>query len=253
MTRIPYEVCIDSVAGVIAAEAGGAQRVELCADLFEGGVTPSIGTIEAAVRSRGSVRIHVLIRPRGGDFIYSPLEAGIMERDIEAAREAGAQGIVIGAVTPEGEIDRPAVERLLAAARGLSTTFHRAFDMTADPFGALDVLIELGFDRLLTSGQEASALEGSALIADLVRHAGDRLIIMPGGGVNERTVHRILSETGCREFHATAFESEESPARHRNLRAGMGGALSQEEYRRRGTSASLVARMIAAAGAGGRA
>lgn len=251
MSAIPYEVCTDSVAGVIAAEAGGAQRVELCADLLEGGVTPSIGAIEAAVRVRTGIGVHVLIRPRGGDFVFSPLEVSIMERDIVAAREAGVQGVVVGALTPDGEVDRPAIERLLAAAGGLSTTFHRAFDMTADPFRALEVLIELGFDRLLTSGRETSALEGSPLIADLVRRAGERLIIMPGCGVNERNVHRILAETGCREFHATAFEAEDGPARYRNPVPAMGGALSQDEYRRKVTSAPLVARTIAAAGGTG--
>jgi len=242
-----FEICIDSVEGAIAAEAAGADRVELCSALFDGGLTPSIGTIETALRSVDRIRVHVIVRPRAGDFIYSPVEIESMVRDVQAAVAAGAHGVVIGALTPEGDVDVPTTRKLIEAAGGASVTFHRAFDMVRDPYEALEQLVELGVDRVLTSGQEVSVLEGAPLIADLVRRAGDRIIVMPGGGITPRNIARIIEATGAREYHFAALVTSDSPAVHRNPRPLMGGTLHRPEYERSGTSADLVGQVIAAA------
>lgn len=245
---LTYEICIDSVAGAIAAEKAGAHRVELCAALFEGGLTPTLGTVRAALAAVSSIKVNVIVRPRGGDFIFDEHEVAAMEHDVALIREAGADGVVIGALTPAGTIDRPVVDRLLAAAGGLPVTFHRAFDMAADPFAALEELVELGVDRVLTSGQDVSVLEGAPLIAELVRRAGDRIIVMPGGGVTDRNVARVVAATGAREIHFAALSEQPSPAVHRNPYPFMGGELRQPEYRRLVTTAAGVDSVIRAAG-----
>ncbi|WP_435052599.1 copper homeostasis protein CutC, partial [Paramuribaculum intestinale] len=150
------EVCAGDIESVYAASRGGAQRVELCSALADGGITPSTGFIRQAVRVPG-MKVHVLIRPRGGDFLYTPEEVASMTDDIVAAREAGAHGVVIGALTPDGDIDMDACRHMMEAAAGMNVTFHRAFDLCRDPFEALDDIIALGCNRLLTSGQAASA------------------------------------------------------------------------------------------------
>ncbi|GGT85526.1 copper homeostasis protein CutC [Actinomadura citrea] len=244
---LTYEICIDSVAGAVAAEKAGAHRVELCAALFDGGLTPTLGTVRAALAAVSSIRVHVIIRPRGGDFIFDEHEVAAMEHDVALVREAGAHGVVIGALTPEGTVDRPVVERLMAAAGELPVTFHRAFDMAADPFATLDVLAGLGVARVLTSGQDASALEGAPLIAELVRHAGDRVVVMPGGGVTDRNVARVVAATGAREIHFAALSEEPSPAVHRNPYPFMGGELRRPEYQRLVTTSGGIASVIRAA------
>jgi copper homeostasis protein len=244
---LTYEICIDSVEGAVAAEEAGAQRVELCAGLFEGGITPSLGMITRVRETVGSIKIHVIIRPRGGDFIYSEHEVAVMERDVAAARDAGAHGVVIGALTAEGRVDRPTTARLMRAAGDLPITFHRAFDMTRDPFAALEDLVALGVARVLTSGQDSSALEGAPLIARLVARAGDRIIVMPGGGISARNIARILEITCAREVHFAALIHQDSPATHRNPDPFMGGALRPPEYARTVTSAEAIAEIIAAA------
>ncbi|MEN3610360.1 copper homeostasis protein CutC [Plantactinospora sp. ZYX-F-223] len=241
-----FEICVDSVEGTLAAERAGADRVELCAGLFEGGLTPSIGTIELALRHAERIRVHVLVRPRGGDFIYSPYEVDAMVRDVQAAVTVGAHGVVIGALTPEGDVDVPTMRRLLAAADGASVTFHRAFDMVRDPFEALEQLIELGIPRVLTSGQEETALAGAPLIADLVGKAAGRIAVMAGGGINERNIARIVAATGADEYHFTARVSSDGPAIHRNPVPRMGGVLSRPEYQRSETSPERIGRIIGA-------
>ena len=167
-----FEICVDSIAGVRAAKAAGAGRVELCADLLEGGITPSRGMIRQA-RTIAGIGLNVMIRPRGGDFLFDDDEFAAMRSDIETAKAEGADGVVIGLLSATGEIDIARTRELIALARPLSVTFHRAFDMTPDPFRALGVLIELGVDRVLTSGQEASVLEGLPLIVELTERAGE--------------------------------------------------------------------------------
>ena len=245
------EICVDSVAGVRAAQVAGAERAELCADLFEGGITPSRGTIRQA-RTVPGIGLQVIVRPRGGDFVFDDDEMAAMLADVATARQEGADGVVIGVLEADGRVDVARTRALMEAAGPLSVTFHRAFDMTPDPFAALDTLIGLGVDRILTSGQEASVLEGLPLIAELVRRAGDRVVIMPGGGITERNVARILEGARPKEIHFAALVAVESPATLRRPHVFMGGELRQSEWSRLETSGPLVGAVLARArGAGG--
>lgn len=230
---------------MVAAADGGATGVEMCGPLSEGGVTASLGAIEACVAARRGLHVNVLIRPRVGDFCFDPTEVAVMVRDIELARAAGVQGVVLGALTAAGEVDRSVTERLLEAAGGLTLTFNRAFDMTADCRAALETLLELGFDRVLTSGQAERAADATPLLAELQRRAGDRLRIVPAGGIDETNVARVVAETGVREVHSTAVVPFPSPATHRNRRAHMGRDI--DEYAGEITSAERVARLVALA------
>ena len=243
-----YEICVDSVAGVRAARSAGADRVELCGDLLEGGTTPSRGMIRQA-RTVAGIRLHVIIRPRGGDFLFDDDDFAIMQADIETARVEGVDGVVIGLLTADGTVDVERTRALIAQARPLAVTFHRAFDMTPDPFAALETLVGLGVDRVLTSGQEASVLEGLPLIAELARRAGDRIIVMPGGGITARNVDRILATAKPREIHFAALEPAPGGMRFRREHVFMGGELRPPEYDRLVTSAATIrAVMTRAAG-----
>jgi copper homeostasis protein len=251
MTRLRFEVCVDSVAGVIAARDAGADRVELCAGLIEGGITPSLGTVRVA-RKVADIGIHMMIRPRGGDFLYSGDELAAMEADIEAGKSAGVDGFVFGMLDRDGEVDRKASARLMARARPASVTFHRAFDMTPEPLAALETLIELGVERVLTSGQEPTAYEGADTIAGLVKAAAGRIIVMPGGGITAKNVGRVAAITGAREIHVAALAPTPSGMRFRRPDMHMGGQLRPPEYDRLDTAAGSVAAIIAAAGGGRR-
>ncbi|HET7717864.1 MAG TPA: copper homeostasis protein CutC [Bauldia sp.] len=244
--RLRFEICVDSIAGVVAAREAGADRVELCASLIEGGITPSLGMIRRAREVKG-IGLHVIIRPRGGDFLYGPEELEVMEADIDAAKAEGADGIVFGMLDADGNVDIPATERLIARARPAAVTFHRAFDMTPDPFAALETLIALGVERVLTSGQEPSVLEGADTIAALVEAAGDRIVVMPGGGINARNAARIVAMTGARELHFAALAPVESGMRFRRRDVFMGGTLRPPEYERLDTAVGDIAAVIAAA------
>jgi copper homeostasis protein len=241
-----FEVCVDSVAGVRAARQAGAHRVELCASLIEGGITPSLGTILAARKIAG-IRLHVMIRPRGGDFLYNDDEVATMEADIATAVSAGVDGVVLGALVRDGRIDMALSERLIARARPASVTFHRAFDMTPDPHAALETLIGMGVERVLTSGQEASAFDGADLIVALTEQAAGRIVVMPGGGITAKNVGRLLAMTGAEEIHFAARLPVESGMRFRRAEVFMGGALRPPEYERLETAASSVAAVIGAA------
>ena len=232
------EICIDSVESAIASQQGGADRVELCDNLLEGGTTPSAGTI-ALARKNIDIDLNVIIRPRGGDFLYSDVEFQVMEYDIEQAKQLGANGVVIGILNQDGTVDVERTRTLVGLARPLSVTFHRAFDVSRDPFEALEALVNLGIDRVLTTGQESSALEGLDLITDLVQTAADRIIIMPGGGT-ERSVQKVVAQTGVKEFHLLGTASVDSPMRHRNPRVFMGGELRPPEFTRVVTDANRV-------------
>lgn len=227
--RVLLEVCIDSVESALAAQAGGADRVELCSALFEGGLTPSAGLLEI-VRDRVKIDVAAMIRPRGGDFCYSAEEFAVMECDVVMAKELGANVIVLGLLNPDGTVDAERTARLMELARPLPVTFHRAFDMARDPFEALETIFDLGAERLLTSGQEKSAVEGMDLIAELVQKAGDRIIVMPGGGVTERNLQKILRVTRAREIHGSASGTKESRMTFRNTRVFMGGQVGPSEY-----------------------
>lgn len=206
MNRL-LEACCTSVEEVEAAVRGGAGRIELCECLEVGGVTPSPDNIRAAVAC--GIPVNVLVRPRGGNFVFSAGEEAAMARDIALCRELGAAGVVIGALRPDGSVDMPLMRRLVAVARGsggerpLSVTFHRAFDECADPLKALEDIISLGCDRLLTSGQQPSAYKGRALISELVAKAAGRIIVMPGAGITPSNLDVIATETNAVEFHGT--------------------------------------------------
>ncbi len=246
MSDITVEICVDSVESAVAAQAGGAHRIELCDNLMEGGTTPSAGAIEIA-RKFLDIKLHVIIRPRGGDFLYSDTEFTIMKRDIAAAKTLGADGVVIGILDATGEIDTKRTAELTELSRPMSVTFHRAFDVCRDPFKAIDELAAIGVDRILTSGQEATAVEGMDLIADLVKHAGERITIMACGNLNERNISKVITATGVREVHFTAFGEIGSEMRYRNDRVFMGGTLRPPEYSRSVTSSDIVQRVIKAA------
>jgi copper homeostasis protein len=202
---LAFEICVVSVDGARAALSAGADRVELCVSLEVGGITPSIGLTERAVGvAAGRLAVHVLVRPRGGDFVYSADEEEVMSRDIAAIKAVGADGVVIGALTPSGTVDVPLTRRLIEVARPLSVTFHRAFDETADPASAFDEVLALGADRLLTSGGAPTALEGADLIETLVARSGEKIAVMAGSGVTERTVAELRRRTGVRELHFSA-------------------------------------------------
>lgn len=244
---ITFEVCVDSIESAVAAAEGGADRVELCSALIEGGLTPSYGTLRVARRSVG-IGIMAMIRPRGGDFCYSDAEFASMEEDLEAAKKAGVDGLVLGLLNPDGTVDRERTGALIQRARPLPVTFHRAFDMTRDPFEAMDTLIGLGVDRVLTSGQEATVIEGSELIAELVSRVSGRIIVMPGGGITARNVGRVIACTHTREVHFACSAPSDGRMRFRNARVFMGGTLRPPEYTLEITRALDVARTISAAG-----
>lgn len=241
------EICANSVQSCLAAQEGGAHRVELCAAIPEGGTTPSYGEIVLARELLTTTRLHVIIRPRAGDFLYSPLEIRAMLHDIELCRKAGADGVVFGCLTPEGEVDKPLMRRLMAASFGLSVTFHRAFDMTRDPRQALEDIIELGCDRILTSGQQPSAFEGMELLSELQRQAAGRIILLAGSGVNPGNIGEIQSKTGISEFHFSARSLHDSAMQFRNPRVSMGGTVTIDEYRQPFTTAENVRKTIEAA------
>jgi copper homeostasis protein len=196
---------------------------------MEGGTTPSGGCIKLA-RERLRIGLQVIIRPRGGDFLYSDTEFAVMSEDIRLAKSLGADGVVIGCLTAAGDIDVPNTRALIQLARPLNVTFHRAFDMCRDPKQALEDLIQLGVDRVLTSGQEVSVLEGLDLICELQKLAHGRIIIMPGGGLTPRNIQKIAQISGVSEVHLSARSTVDSKMQFRNSRCFMGGLLRPPEF-----------------------
>jgi copper homeostasis protein len=194
------EACVNSAISAIEAQKGGADRVELCENMLEGGCAPAAGTIKYA-RQHLQIGLFVMIRPRGADFCYSPEEFEIMKNDVLIAKDLGADGVVFGILNPDGTIDTNRMAELAGLARPMGITCHRAFDMTRNPFEALDDLIRLGIDRILTSGQSDSALLGAPLIRELIARAGNRIIVMPGHGIKEHNLDEAIRETGAKEFH----------------------------------------------------
>lgn len=237
------EICIDSVASACTAEASGAGRVELCSALSEGGVTPSIGLIEA-VRNNVRIPVNVIIRPRGGDFLYSDMEFSVMRRDIERAGEAGADGIVTGILNRDGTVDIERTALLASFAAPMSVTFHRAFDMCRDPFKALEDVIATGAVRILTSGHARSALDGAKVIRELILSAGNRIIIMPGGGIDEYNVALLANSTGAREYHLSGRRHSESMMTFRRKGIYLGDKRLQSEYATKTADADTISSII---------
>ena len=217
------EIVAYSYASALAAQQGGADRIELCENTAEGGTTPGLGTIEAA-RELPGVKLHVMIRPRGGDFLYTDAEYKIMLRDIAVAREAGADGVVFGLLRPDATVDLERTRRLVAAAKGMSVTFHRAFDWAANAEAALEAVIAAGCHRVLTSGQAPDALTGAPTLAKLVRQAGRRCAILAGGGLHPGNIAEVIRVSGVQEVHASLRGIQPSAMRVRPPSVSLGAA-----------------------------
>lgn len=239
------EICLSGVESAVAAQHGGAHRIELCQNLLEGGTTPSFGTI-AEVLDQLRIDVHVIVRPRGGNFCYSTLEFETMLRDIRSIKHSGAQGVVIGVLQPDGSIDEARTDRLVEAARPMKVTFHRAFDQSRGPYEALDALIRLGVERVLTSGQAPSAWEGRDVIARLNRQAGDDIIVMAGGGITASNVGGIIEVCGVREVHVGSFCETvvESEMTYRKTEVSMNREGDPDDLSIRRTSSGLVREML---------
>jgi len=226
------EICVDSVESAINAQAAGADRVELCDNLIEGGTTPGYGSVVSA-RINLDIGLHVIIRPRGGDFLYSDLEFDIMRRDIEACGECGVDGIVTGILLAGGNIDVERTAKLFEFAYPMSTTFHRAFDMCGDPVRGLEDVIATGANRLLTSGMKNNTQDGIELIRQLVIQADERIIIMTGGGIDETNVALIATATKISEIHLTGRKTIDSEMIFRRQGINMGGVPGIPEFSRK--------------------
>ena len=224
-----FEICANGVESCLAAQEGGADRVELCAGIPEGGTTPSYGEIKVARKLLTKTKLHVIIRPRGGDFLYSPLEMERMEEDIKVCKQLGVDGVVIGCLTEDGEVDMEQNRRLVELAKPMSVTFHRAFDRAANPLKALEDIIALGCDRILTSGQQPKAVEGVALLAELKKAAAGRIILLAGCGVNEDNIRKIYDAADIHEYHFSARVSVTSKMKQTNSQVYMGAEGADEE------------------------
>jgi len=237
------EICLDSLASVAAAAEGGAHRIELCAALVEGGLTPSIGVLRQARRLFPG-QVVMMIRPRGGDFLYSADELDAMADDIRAAADHGADAVVFGCLQADGRVDEDACASLLAAAGGLPAVFHRAFDVSLDLPDSLETLVDLGFRRILTSGGAPTAVEGTMMIGSLVDQADGRIEILPGGGIGIDNAAPLLAATGAGQIHLTASRTGESPMRFRRAEIPMGAATVPGEYERRSADPGLIRRLL---------
>jgi copper homeostasis protein len=248
MAERPFriEICVENTDGLVAAQNAGADRVELCASLLEGGLTPSWGMVLQA-KALATIPFHIIVRPRGGDFLYSDIEFAAMLADVAALRDLGIAGVVVGCLTPEGAIDEARMSALVEAAGPLSVTCHRAFDMTADPLAAVDALVRCGVDRILTSGQRDTAEEGLDILADTVRHAAGRIGIMACGGLDAANIAAIRRAARPDEMHFSAPRTEPSGMVYRNPRVGMGGTALDREYTNTVSDEAVIRATIAAA------
>ncbi len=242
-TQFELEICSNSLQSTISAEQGGADRVELCDNLYEGGTTPSLATI-IQCKERTEIDVFPIIRPRGGDFLYSDLEFEVMKQDIALARQYGADGVVIGCLTPQADVDYEMCARLIEQAKGLPVTFHRAFDMTQDPFRSLELIKKLGVSRLLTSGQANQAIDGVDVLSELVKQSGNELKIMVGSGVSEDNIQQLVKTTGARAFHASLRSEQESKMAYRKADIFMGGLPQIPEYQNKFTNPQRVKSII---------
>lgn len=242
MSKVLLEICCGSLDDAIEAEKGGADRVELCSALFLGGLTPSYGTIAEAKR-RLQIPVMVMVRPRGGGFCYTEAEFASMLRDAEAAVELGVDGVVFGILHPDGTVDAERSRALCAKAASIQRVFHRAFDVTPDPFAALEQLIELRITRVLTSGQQPTVPEGADLIRELITRAAGRIEVLPGGGINERNLNHVVQGTACSEVHLTAFKTAHDPSVNARPEVTFGGALYPPENSYQVTNDALVSRI----------
>lgn len=241
---ILLEICADSVESAVIAQDAGAGRIELCCNLAEGGTTPSYGTI-ASARNNLIIKLNVLIRPRSGDFLYSDEEFDIMRRDIEMCGELGVDGIVTGILNPGGTIDIERTARLVEIAYPMTVTFHRAFDMCADPVDGLEDVIATGADRLLTSGLKNKAIDSLEMIRQLIIQAGNRLTIMPGGGIDETNAAKIIETTGAIEIHLTGRKEIDSDMIFRRKDINIGSGSLSSEFSRRIADREKISNIVA--------
>jgi copper homeostasis protein len=241
--KFNIEICIDNIDSALISQNAGADRVELCANLIEGGTTPGYGTI-SSVRKNISIGMNVIIRPRGGDFFYNEAEYEIMKKDIDVCGECGADGVVSGILKSDGSIDVERTARLIEFARPMSVTFHRAFDMCREPIRALEDIISTGADRLLTSGQKNKAIDGVESIRNLILQAKGRIIIMPGSGIDASNISQIARWTGASEFHLTGRKVIDSQMIFRNHEIKMGGSSDTHEYSRKITDYDMIRSII---------
>lgn len=237
------EVCVESLYSARVAQEQGADRVELCAALTEGGITPSMGMVKI-VRDALQIAVNVIVRPRRGDFCYSDEEFECMKQDIIFLRTMGIDGLVFGILTPDGNIDVPRMRKLITLARPLSVTVHRAFDAVCDPMKALEDCISLGADRILTSGLATKAEEAIDMLTLLVKKAEGRISIMPGSGVNDCNIVPILSQTGAHEIHLSAKERIDGNMLFRKKEVPMSNSTPLSEYELERTSDKLLKRAI---------
>ena len=244
--RKTIEICVEGLDGLVAAQDGGADRVELCASLLEGGITPSIGTVRAAL-GIARIPVFVMVRPRGGDFLYSDLEYRSMLEDVAAFRSLGVPGVVFGCLTPDGRIDVGRMTELTKAARPMGVTCHRAFDMTRDGTEAIEDLVRCGVDRVLTSGQRETALDGLDRLTAIVKAAAGRISVMACGGLDVRNIATVRDRADPPEFHFAALTTRPGGMVFRNLHIGMGTADKDREYSLTLTDPVAVASTIAVA------
>ena len=241
--KFKVEICVDSPESAILAQSAGADRVELCDNLIEGGTTPGYGTIVTA-RKNIDIGLNVIIRPRGGDFLYSDLDYDIMRRDIDFCGECGANGIVIGILHADGTVDVERTAMLIEMAHPMEVTFHRAFDMIRDPFSGLEDVIATGANRILTSGHKNQVTDGTELIKQLVGKAHGRIIIMPGGGINISNIEMVARSTGASEFHFTGRKTIESSMTFRKEGIYMGGHPDVPEFSRKIADPDIIKGVI---------
>ena len=239
MCGIEIEICCGSVDDAVAAEQGGANRVELCSALFLGGLTPSMGAILEA-KSRLSIPVIVMVRPRPSGFCYTSIEMEVMARDTENAIKAGADGVVFGILKEDSTVDSERCRRILDLIGDRQAVFHRAFDVAPDPFRALDELIALGVRRVLTSGQRSTAPQGANLIKRLIGYSRGRIEILPGGGIRLQTVNDLIEKTGCKQVHMTAFRPLYDASSSARPAVTFNGQLLPSESSYEGTDNSLV-------------
>jgi copper homeostasis protein len=249
MDRVLLEICCGSLDDALEAASGGADRAELCSSLFLGGLTPSFGALVEA-RTRLRIPIICMVRPRGGGFCYTEAEMAAMERDAEMAVAQGADGVVFGILTDDGRVDIARSTRIRNVIGGREAVFHRAFDVTPDPFKALDELVDLGITRVLTSGQRDTVFEGLDLIKRLVEYAGDRIQILPGGGIKPYQVDEVIARTGCRQIHVAAWTTRRDDSTRHHPDVTFGGALYPPENVYDVTDRAVVAGLASRLGAG---
>ncbi|MBS1600534.1 MAG: copper homeostasis protein CutC [Bacteroidetes bacterium] len=217
------EVCCYNLASAMIAQESGAHRVELCADPADGGTTPSYSLIKTA-RKKLNIALYPIIRTRGGDFLFSDEEFEVMLHDVHACKKLGCDGVVIGILHANGTIDKEKCSRLVESAYPLGVTFHRAFDWSVNPFEALEDIIDIGCERILTSGQQPRAIQGAPLIADLIKQAADRIVIMPGSGIRASNIADLARETGAVEFHSSARINRKTQMQYLN------SAMQEEQF-----------------------